>query len=273
MFWHPFPPFPFPCTFPLIWPHPRSQPSSLAREVLAQLSSARCFEGSFIPSLLLAQETGEILLQAELPSHWLWSCFPTCELIRKIRSQFMEENKGAVYKKRYLIYLMVQTPVMSANRYFATYKTEHRSMEECPSAQSLYCFYSSILKSPDYVWAWSTKGPSCTVSSQAPQTAYETAAAITAARSWKLSGSRGWKFVNFSLVQGQACLLSSTVFPSQESTEYLRTHSQKSLTAVMVQDKVDESSQILIASSTLTITAFSFKNWLCQEHWEPSCRL
>lgn len=65
----------------------------------------------------------------------------------------MEENKGAVYEKRYLIYLMVQTPVMSANRYFATYKTEHRSMEECPSAQPLYCFYSSILKSPDYVWA------------------------------------------------------------------------------------------------------------------------
>lgn len=30
----------------------------------AQLSTARCFEGNFIPSLLLAQETKEVLLQA-----------------------------------------------------------------------------------------------------------------------------------------------------------------------------------------------------------------
>ena len=140
--------------------------------------------------------------------------FRSCELVPKIRSQFTEENKGTAYEKRYPIYLMVQTSVISANRYFATYKTEHRSGEDCPSVQPTYCFYSSIFNSPHHVWAQSPKGTSFTANSRAPQVAYEIAAAITEARSWKLTGSPAWRFVNFSLAQAQACLLSFKVFPS-----------------------------------------------------------
>ena len=55
--------------------------------------------------------------------------------------------------------------------------------------------------------------------------------------------------------------------------EYLQAHSQKSLTAIKVLEEVEGRLQILIAFSTLTITDFSFKNRLCQEGGEPSCRL
>lgn len=86
---------------------------------------------------------------------------------------------------------------------------------KCPSVSpATYCFYPSILKSPYYVWAQSTKGPSLTANSQAPQGAHEIGAAITEARSLKLTGSPGWRCVNFSLAQGQACLLSSKAFSS-----------------------------------------------------------
>lgn len=157
--------FPAPC----FWssPTPGVSHLPLGAEALAQLSSARCFEGSSIPSLLLAQETEEVLLWAELPPHWLWSSFPACELIPKIRSQFMEENRGTAYERRHPIYLMVQMSVICANKYFTTDKTENTFGKECPSVQPTYCFYSSILKSPYYVWAQSTKGPSFTAQSQA----------------------------------------------------------------------------------------------------------
>lgn len=41
----------------------------------------------------------------------------------------MEENRGSIWEKT-PIYLMVQMCVISANRYVATYKTEHRFGEK-----------------------------------------------------------------------------------------------------------------------------------------------
>lgn len=74
---------------------------------------------------------------------------------------------------------MVQNSVISADTYFATYKTEHRSWEVSFSTAS-YCFYSSILRSPYYVGAQNTKGPSFTANSPTQQVAY-----IEQQQSWK----------------------------------------------------------------------------------------
>jgi len=37
----------------------------------------------------------------------------------------MEENRETACEKRYPIYLTIQISIISTNRYFATYKTEH----------------------------------------------------------------------------------------------------------------------------------------------------
>lgn len=77
---------------------------------------------------------------------------------------------------------------------------------KCPSVSpATYCFHPSILKSPYYVWA--QRGPHLQPTPKhQPQGAHEIGAAITEARSWKLTGSPGCRCVNFSLAQGPAFL-------------------------------------------------------------------
>lgn len=143
---------------------------------------------------------------------------------------------------------------------------------KCPSVSpATYCFYPSILKSPYYVWAQITTGPSFTANSQAPG-AHEIGAAITEARSWKLTGSPGWRCVNFSLAHRQACPalfqgllqlgkheISTSTFPEKPESHKGSTGGGRQIAN--------------FSNSTLTITDFSFRNWLCQGGWEPSCGL
>lgn len=155
----------------------------LGVNVPAQLNTARCFEGSFIPSLLLAQETKEVQLEAaSVEFSVLWINTKGAYSQRKRGGKHMRRNNLLIRQFKQPLSLLLAGTLLPARAEISFGEKPLKSSPPTAFILQYLCLY--------YIWAQSTKVLSFVTSSQAVHTACGIAVVLTGAHSRKLAGHK-----------------------------------------------------------------------------------